>query len=230
MMDKAQLKEILEKHQKYLNNEKDGVRANLSKTNLSGVNLIEADLSGALLIETNLSGADLGGADLSGADLRGANLSRADLSWANLRGADLSEANLINAKLDGAILYFANLEEVNMLPEIIDKFFPLVCPSDGSFIAWKKCGDYLVKLLIPEDALRSSAFGRKCRANKAKCLDIQNMDGTFSGLSEINSDYNRNFMYRIGETAIVDDFDTDRTRECSTGIHFFITRQEAVNY
>ena len=230
MMDKAQLKEILEKHRKYLNNEKDGVRADLSKANLSGINLIDADLSGAILNGTNLSGADLSGADLSGADLRWANLSRADLSWANLRGADLRGANLIKAELGRADLHFANLEEINMLSEIIDKFFPLVCPSDGSFIAWKKCGDYIVKLLIPEDALRSSAFGRKCRANKAKCLDIQNMDGTFSGLSEINSDCNRDFMYRIGETAIVNDFDTDRTHECSTGIHFFITRQEAVNY
>ena len=229
-MDKAQLKEILEKHRKYLNNEKDGVRADLSKANLSGVNLIEADLSGALLSGTNLSGADLSGADLSGADLRRTNLSRADLSWADLRGADLSGANLINAKLDGAILLFANLEEVNILSEIIDKFFPLVCPSDGSFIAWKKCGDYIVKLLIPEDALRSSAFGRKCRANKAKCLDIQNMDGTHSGLTRIKSDYDSHFMYRIGKTVIVNDFDTNRTHECSTGIHFFITRQEAVNY
>lgn len=229
-MDKAQLKEILEKHQKYLNNEKDGVRADLSKANLSGVNLIEADLSGALLSGTNLSGADLGGADLSGADLRGANLSRADLSWTNLRGADLSGADLTKADLYEANLCLANLDEVNILPEIIEKFFPQVCPSDGSFIAWKKCGDYIVKLRIPEDALRSSAFGRKCRANKAKCLDIQNADGTYSGLTEIKSDYDSRFIYRTGETAIVDDFDTDRTHECSTGIHFFITRQEAVNY
>ena len=180
MMDKAQLREILEKHQKYLHNEDGGERAYLS------------------------------GADLSGAYLDGINLSGADLSGAELRGADLRVANLPS--------------------EIVEKFFPQVCPSDGSFVAWKKCGNYIVKLLIPEDALRSSAFGRKCRASKAKCIDIQNADGTYSGLTEINSDFDCKFMYCIGETAIVDDFDTDRKRECSAGIHFFITRQEAVDY
>lgn len=29
---------------------------------------------------------------------------------------------------------------------------------------------------------------------------------------------------------IVEDFDEDRRNECAAGIHFFITRQEAVDY
>jgi hypothetical protein len=34
----------------------------------------------------------------------------------------------------------------------------------------------------------------------------------------------------VGETIEVKDFDDDRWNECSAGIHFFITRKEAVEY
>ena len=64
----------------------------------------------------------------------------------------------------------------------------------------------------------------------AKVVAIQNIDGTDSGLSEVRSGYDHNFIYKIGETVVVDNFDDNRWNECSTGIHFFITRQEAVEY
>ena len=38
------------------------------------------------------------------------------------------------------------------------------------------------------------------------------------------------FKYTVGETVEVKDFDPDRWNECSTGIHFFMDRQEAVEY
>ena len=85
-------------------------------------------------------------------------------------------------------------------------------------------------LEIPEDAKRLSATGRKCRCDKAKVLGIQNIDGTQSDLTEIASDRTYDFVYKIGEVVSVDDFDEDRWNECSTGIHFFINREEAVRY
>jgi hypothetical protein len=96
-----ELKDILDKHVKWLSNQDGGYCANLSRANLSGAYLYGADLSHA-----NLSGADLYGADLYGADLSHANLSGADLSHANLSRADLSGADL-----SGAYLYGANLRE-----------------------------------------------------------------------------------------------------------------------
>ena len=66
------IKKILEKHTKWLNNEADGEMANLIWADLSGANLSKADLSGANLIWADLSKADLSGANLSGADLSGA--------------------------------------------------------------------------------------------------------------------------------------------------------------
>ena len=104
------------------------------------------------------------------------------------------------------------------------------CPEEGSFIGFKKAGGKIVKLLIPEEAKRSSATSRKCRCSKAKVLSITELDGSDSGLESIQSDYSAGFVYKVGEEVSVPDFDENRWDECSTGIHFFITRDEAVRY
>ena len=164
--------------------------------------------------------ADLSRADLSGANLSRANLSRANLSRANLYGADLSRADLYGANLYGAY----HLDTAKGL------FLPTVCPSDGEFTAWKKCRDgAVVKLLIPDTALRSSASGRKCRASEAVVLTIYDKGG--NDISEARSGHDRNFIYRVGKTVKpVQEFDTDRWKECAPGIHFFVTREEAERY
>ena len=169
--------------------------------------------------------ADLSYADLSCADLRDANLSYANLSCADLSYADLRDANLS----------YANLRDAKNLP-----YIPMVCPEEGKFIGWKKAEvqreeDYhyrkvIVKLEIPTSAKRSSATSRKCRCDKAKVLEIYNLDGTVADEREVRSDYDNDFIYAVGKTVKVKDFDTDRWNECSTGIHFFINRQEAINY
>ena len=162
-------------------------------------------------------------ADLSGADLSGANLYGADLSHANLYGANLSGANLSHANLSGANLFGANLSGANLSGAVCN----LQCPEVGSFTAFKKCaGGRIVTLIIPEDAKRSSATSRKCRADKAVVLRIED-DG--EEVMEANSGFDSNFIYRVGETVSVDNFEEDRWKECAAGIHFFITRDEAVN-
>ena len=83
-MNTEELKEILEKHRKWVNSEDGGERADLRGADLRGADLRGADLRGA-----DLSGADLSDANLSDADLRGADLRGADLRGANLRGVDL---------------------------------------------------------------------------------------------------------------------------------------------
>ena len=159
-------------------------------------------------------------ANLREADLGWANLREADLGWADLRGADLRGANL-----RGADLRWADLREAKNLN------IPITCPEEGSFIGFKKCGNNLiVKLEIPADALRCSATGRKCRCSKAKVLSITNVDGSDASTDTAASKYDENFIYKVGETVEASNFNTDRWRECSAGIHFFITRQEAVEY
>ena len=108
--------------------------------------------------------------------------------------------------------------------------YPLQCPEKGSFTGYKKAGGYIVELKIPSDAKRSSATSRTCRCNKAKVVSITNLDGSQSGLREIASDFYSGFIYKIGETVEAKNFIDDRWIENSPGIHFFITRDEAVNY
>ena len=173
--------------------------------------------SRANLSNADLFGADLRGANLSNADLCGANLSNADLFGANLRGANLSNADLCGASID------------QMMWNIYTVFYPLQCPESGSYIGYKKASGLVVELEIPADARRSSATSRKCRASKAKVLSITDINGNPAG-GQVKSNYDPDFVYTIGETVEVSDFDDDRWNECSTGIHHFITRAEAVIY
>lgn len=106
----------------------------------------------------------------------------------------------------------------------------MACPEIGSYVAFKKAEDFIVVLEIPEDALRSSATTRKCRASKAKVLRIENLNGGISDTQEVRSYYDPTFIYKVGETVEVKGFDTNRWDECSTGIHHFMSRQEAAEY
>ena len=187
--------------------------------NLNDAKFYHADLREANLRHTDFRGADLRDADLRGADLRYADLRGAAFYYADLRGADLSYANLY-----GADLRFADLRDTK-----ID--YPIACPETGSFIGYKKAvSGKIVKLRICEDAKRSSATAKKCRCSKALVLAIGNIDGSDSGLQEISSTFDPFFIYRIGEIVEVSDFDDNRWYECAPGIHFFVDRQDAVDY
>ena len=109
-------------------------------------------------------------------------------------------------------------------------YIPMICPEEGDFIGWKRAGGKIVKLRIPEDALRSSATTRKCRCNKAEVIEIYNTDGTIADERIVSSNYDSSFTYKVGKTVEVQDFDTNRWEECAKGIHFFINRQEAIDY
>ena len=140
-MEQTKLKEILEKHKKWLHDGDGGIRAYLRG----------ADLNCADLSCVNLSGADLSCANLSGADLSCANLSCADLS-----GADLSCANLSGATgLLNPIDYLAEMFERTKEGYIVYKVF------SGSYISpadWKiKPGE-----IITEEV-------NFCRVNNCGC-------------------------------------------------------------
>ena len=222
-MTQNELNKIIENHQHYLNEDIDGwesMRADLSYKNLSGLDLRNANLYRVNLSNANLYSADLRKANLRNADLRKANLINADLINADLRNADLRKADFRNANIINA--------EISENTKID---YPIACPETGSFIGYKKAGcEKIVKLQICEDAKRSSATAKKCRCSKALVLAIENMDGSDSGLQEIESHFDPCFIYRVGEIAEVYNFDNDRWRECASGIHFFMDRQDAVEY
>ena len=208
-MDKRQLDAVLEAHRLWLQGE-GGQRASLEEANLRGASLEEADLRGASLEEADLRGADLWGADLEGANLRGADLWGADLEGADLWGADLEGANLEGANLP---------------------HFQIV-PGEGDFIAWKAAANVILKLRIPEDAQRTSSLvGRKCRASHVRVLEAY-APGSDEPLSSPGP-YpgwwrgGERMRYTVDQITRADRFDLDIRVECTHGIHFFMTREEA---
>ena len=202
-------------------NEEDNMnKERLTKVLENHRHWLNEDCDGYENMKANLRCANLSGSDLCDADLRYANL-----RYANLRYADLSDANLCNADLRDADLRYAYLRGAKM------PFIPYACPDFGSFIGYKKArGDVIVELEILADAKRCSATSRKCRCDKAKVLRILDMNRQEIDALYVVSKFDRNFEYWVGEIVSVDDFDENRWNECSTGIHFFVNFQEAVNY
>lgn len=205
-MKQEQIEKILEEHKAWLN------RTGGAKADLRGANLCGANLCGAYLCGADLRGAGLRGADLCGAYLRGADLRDADLCGAYLYDADLCGAKLRGVRYNEQTAYYA-----------------MQCPEKGAYIGYKKAEGKIVELEIQADAKRSSATTRKCRASKAKVLSITSIDGK-EHFEEAKSSRDQSFVYRVGKTVEVKDFDEDRWKECSTGIHHFITREEAAMY
>ena len=206
--------------------------ADLSDANLRNANLYGANLRNADLYSANLRYADLRYADLRYADLSGADLRYADLRYTDLSGADLSDTNLTTTDLRNTNLTNTDLRNTNLTnikTNIYTVGYNLACPEEGSFIAYKKANDCIIKLLILEDSKRNSATTLKCRCDKAKVLDIEEI-GTGEKIESTPSDYDINFIYKVGEIVKVEDFDENRWNECSTGIHFFMNKENAIQY
>lgn len=199
------ISEILEKHKLWLDGKEGGERADLSGADLRGADLRRADLRRADLCEANLTGAIiywayLERADLRAANLRGASLHGADLSGTNLEGADFTGAYLSQAILEGAIL-----------PEF-------QIPQNKDIVGWKKLGNNSIcRVLIPEEAKRTATLiSRKCRAEYVIVLE-----GT--GLSW----YDTRTEYAPAKVIRAHMYDDSITTDCSGGIHFFRTIEEA---
>lgn len=130
---------------------------------LHDADLRYADLRDAYLCDAYLCGANLRDAYLCGANLHGADLHGADLRYADLSDTDLCDANHVQL----------SIAKTSILPD------------EGDIIGWKKAyvdgtmlpKPVIVKLLIPADAQRSNATGRKCRASTARVLDLQDKQG-----------------------------------------------------
>lgn len=88
--------------------------------------------------------------------------------------------------------------------------------------------DAIVTLSIPSGAIVVSPNGTKCRTNKAKVVQIEDSKGF--RISKGFSYYDPNTIYRPRRWINVEHFDTNIHVECSNGIHFFKTKEEAIGY
>ena len=189
------------------------------KNRFTGAVIVEAGKYANIREAVEKSKADLSSADLRSADLRSADLRSANLRSANLRSANLSYADLRSADLRSADLRSAKNFKLHFQH----------CPQEGSFIAWKKAQGYLLKIVIPNDAKRTSCvINRKCRAEYVKTIAIFDLDGKQQkeGI-EARGLHDSNTIYQVGRITKADKFDPDIFNDCSHGIHFFPTREEA---
>lgn len=121
-------------------------------------------------------------------------------------------------------------------------YIPMTCPEESGFLGYKKAnllnkitGEQsigIVTLYIPADAKRSSAYGRKCRCNKATVIGIEKRNGEKLNGEEydIHSYFDPCFTYHVYDTIVIDDFVEDRWAECAPGFHFFMNKEEARRY
>ncbi|MGP1376404.1 MAG: DUF5758 domain-containing protein [Bulleidia sp.] len=231
-MNQRKIDEIVERHQHWLNEDCENwesMRACFRNCNLIYAKFEDVNLKLAIFDYADLQKATFNNVNLQSARFYNANLE--DIFFGNsiLRYADLNQSDLRGATFYESDLYKASLANVKT-NEMTEIFFPLACPDTGEFIGWKKARGKIICLKIPKSAKRSSATSRKCRCSEAKVISIQNPDGTDSGLKQVRSNHDPFFVYEIGKTVKVNDFCEDRWKECAPGIHFFITREEAVNY
>lgn len=227
----------------------------IENRDLSEVQFCDCDMSSmkvknCKLLNTVFSFSDFEETLFECCDFLNTSFHRTNLVNSNFISCSLTNVDLVGANLSSAEIRDCKLEDITTNP--YTSFYSLQCPEEGSFIGFKKAnivvpdtlGDYtvtnmniwspqpvIIKLQITEDSLRSSATSRKCRCSKAKVLSISYLNGTECPEGTIAySQYDFDFTYKVGDILEIKNFNEDRWKGCTTGIHFFITREEAVNY
>lgn len=193
--------------------------ANLTKANLNWASLWSANMGYTNLNFSNLKNADLRYANLGGADLKNTYLKNADLRYTNLKGAEFNYSNLANAFLDGANGNMIEYRKGKILTEDIIGY--KICDKDiwGAGLPKNKV---IVTLIIPRGAIVFSINGCKCRTNRAKVIAIEGADRAYSTFN--------NMSYYVGDEFNIYNFNCEYNTECAEGIHFFMTREEALKY
>lgn len=221
-----------------LKNRQPGERLEFINYEFRDMDLSEYDLSNMVFdlcmfinmkfVNTNFKNSSIQDAQLDDCPVKGADFENASLQRTTMRRCDMRGCNCKGTDFHTAVLEYAKLDDI-----IIDdntKWFRLYCPEEGAFLAYKKCvNDRLVQLLVPADAKRTSGTNSACRVSKAKVLTIKSFDYT-QEFDEAWSLAAEDFVYRRGQMAEVLDFNEDRWFESTTGIHVWMTREEAMAY
>jgi len=169
VITQADLDKILQAHALWLQSHgKEGKKAELFKSDLSGANLKEVNL-----VYANLQSAKLSSADLTGADLHEAILDYADLSEAGLGGVNLNNASLQGANLSGATLRNADMINANLMEGNLSGAF-----LGGANLSWA----FLWKANLRGAILRMANLkGAKLLGSDISKADLSwaNLDGTY---------------------------------------------------
>lgn len=217
----------------------------LAHSNLTRIHAEHADFTGSCLWDNDYSEGVFAATRFIGAQLCDGNFKSAELCYCDFRFADIDYAQFEQAELTDADMrwtkssYLASFKGANMrntniegspiddeaVEGAVNLFVPMVCPEEGSFIAWKKCRDgKIAKIQITENALRTGGNRDDCRASEVLIIDI--FDGDNSCEEAVCID-DENKIYHKGELLKdEEEFDASLLHD-GKGIHFFITRAEA---
>lgn len=260
-----ELADILDKHEKWLRNEEGGEQADLSNAYIDNFSWRIGKTS--LLCDWNLQMANMSGSYIVADFMENTIFAFCNMTNVRIDVGKIQNISFKNTILTNTIFYISHIigcdfrcadlsdsifsdaycSEIDLGGAVIDRVqgFNDICPN-GTFIGYKKSGEgRIIELEIPDDAERSSAFGRKCRCSKAKVISITSVDCSESyrtaksyfrpyrlsyenGLHTILED--PPLLYNVGEIVQPDRYDDNFWEECSNGIHFFLTREEAVKY
>jgi len=221
-----------------LRSKKENTTLNLRECSIENIKLEEMDLSNIDFSWSDIKNVSFANSILRNCKFDNALFVNTDFSYSDLRGTSFSGANLRKCSLFSSdargvdffesLLEGANLE--NIITDQSTRYFRLRCPESGYFIGYKKCfNQRMVTLLIPKDAKRSSATSDTCRCSKAKVLEISNLDKT-QFYTEAYSYVETDFVYRLGEISIANNYNDDRWSDSTGGIHFYMTWEEAAGY
>jgi len=229
---------------------------NFSHCNLSHVSMEDALFRNCTFTFASIDWAHLDGARFVDCNLRNVYFCRTtatrsrftncDLTYAKFTEADVSDAYFGDSTLDQTDFGFAKMCRADLdealKTETIRNGMPIMCPEKGGFTAYKQCVDKLtgreivVELYIPASAKRTSSTSRKCRASAAKVKGFYRKSGDKISKEDAKnyhavSHYNSLFEYKIGDTVVPQHpFEENRWHECASGIHFFLTFEEAAKY
>lgn len=185
-------------------------------------------------------------------------LIRCDLTGSEFGSAYFTRGylHLVDCVLDNTIGWYVSSIDHDLWDHPNGKLarsLPSRCPKKGAYTAYKKCkptekdrdkypyslSSVIVKLRIPADAQRTSSGGdwngAKCRASKAKVVSIYGYlkDGTGKKvrLKEARSEHDLDFIYKVGKVVKpIEKFERNRFDTCASGIHHFMTEDEAQKY
>jgi hypothetical protein len=73
-------------------------------------------------------------------------------------------------------------------------------------------------------------MNRKCRAEFVRVLGVYNADKKLTENKTAIGLHDNKTTYTVGEVTHADSFDDDMTKDCTNGIHFFVTFEEVKNW
>lgn len=195
--------------------------AMLSDTSFENAVLVRTDFSRAMLIGSMFCNADIRTTSfiksiLTAAVFTNATCSTVDFRYSLCTNANFKQANIIKTNFEHANIHNAYFDEKESARygRILKE--PL--------IGYKKTFENVVITAeIPVGAIVFSINNSKCRANKAKIIDM-------NGYTLLHARFNPDYRYTLGQQIEIVDFDMSYNVECGAGFHFFKTYDEAIAY